>query len=99
MNFGNKKITRGMALTAALALFAGVATLFAVVPPPDPVGFLISFFELGPGGGSFENGVANIRNDTITSDGPDWSCLGNNTTTENGDGLFDKDGNVLWKAP
>jgi len=66
MNFRKKKITKGMALTAALALFVGVGTLLADLP-----GFFANVFELGPGLGSDESGRTNILGDGNASNGPD----------------------------
>jgi len=81
---------------AALALFAGVVTLFAAVP--NIVGTIFDGkFELGPGNGNAgtgaEVGVTNIRADGNLGTGPDWADQGASSPT--GDGLFDKNGFVV----
>ena len=91
MNFRKKKITKGMALTAALALFVGVGTLLADLP-----GFFANVFELGPGLGSDESGRTNILGDGNASNGPDWADLFNGSgrftpPALGGTGVFVKD--------
>jgi hypothetical protein len=62
-----KTTITGVALALAIALTAGVATVFAVHND--------NLFELGPGIAGDEGGLTNILGDGLPGNGPDWADI------------------------